>query len=210
MITRTATLLSLAGILVAGSAAAVVNSQVLQESGDATGGQAPILAATTSTSVPASTATAVPVTQSSLPGSDTTTSSYAVGDAGVVTLDSTGGVLTLVSVVPNPGWVVDSTGINGFGGVRVTFTSSTVEVHFNAILVDGRVVTSVDAETIGDVTAPPQATGTSLDGVTGTTIDDHHDDDRDDDHDRSDDSGHSDDSDHADDNSGHGGGGDDD
>lgn len=230
MITRTATLISLAGILVAGSAAAVVNTQVLQGADDATGSQPSVLAtqltSTTSSTVPATTATAVPVTAGTAPGTggSATISAYAVGDAGVVSLDASGGVLTLASAVPNPGWVVSSSGTNGFGGVRIHFRSATAEVKFNAVLTGGEVVTSVDAELLTD------HTGTSLGEATGTTIDDHggdddHSDDISDDisddnsgHDGSNDDGsddHSDDGsdDHGDDSSddsGHDGGDDDD
>ena len=52
MITRTATLFSLAGVLVAGSAAALVNSQVLQDSNDPTSDPSSILLATSTTQPP--------------------------------------------------------------------------------------------------------------------------------------------------------------
>ncbi|HEY5874154.1 MAG TPA: hypothetical protein VIT64_02590, partial [Ilumatobacteraceae bacterium] len=167
MITRTATLFSLAGVLVAGSAAALVNSQVLQDSSDPTSDPSSILLATSTTQPQAtSTVTAVsvaPSTATTVAGAPASTLSvFSVGDAGVVSTDSAGGVLVLASAVPNPGWAIASSGTNGFGGVGVTFRSAEVEVVFNAVLVDGQVVTSVGSSFI--------------DTGTNTSIDDDHDD----------------------------------
>ena len=115
MITRTATLFSLAGVLVAGSAAALVNSQVLQDSSDPTSDPSSILLATSTTQPQAtSTVTAVPVTPSpatTVAGAPASTLAvFSVGDSGVVSTDSAGGVLVLASAVPNPGWAVSSSG----------------------------------------------------------------------------------------------------
>jgi hypothetical protein len=208
MITRTATLFSLAGVLVAGSAAALVNTQVLQDSGDPTSDPSSILLAT-STTQPQTTSTAtsvtvVPIVATTAAGAPTSTLAvFSIGDAGVVSTDSAGGVLLVASVVPNPGWTVASSGSNGSGGVEVRFRSTEIEVVFNAVLTDGQVVTSVDSF--------------FLDTGTSTSIDDddnnsgHGGDDNDDnsgpgggDDDNSGPGGGD------DDNSGHGGGGNDD
>ena len=205
MITRTATLFSLAGVLVAGSAAALVNSQVLQDSNDPTSDPSSILLATSTTPPQTtSTITAVPVapsTATNVAGAPASTLSvFSVGDAGVVSTDSAGGVLVLASAVPNPGWAVASSGTNGLGGVGVTFRSAEVEVVFNAVLVNGQVVTSVGSSFI--------------DTGTNTSIDDDHDDsdDRDDDDNDDDNSGRSDGGDDSGDDDSHGddSGGDDD
>ena len=190
MITRTATLFSLAGVLVAGSAAALVNSQVLQDSNDPTSDPSSILLATSTTQPQAtSTVTAVtvaPSTAATVAGAPASTLAvFSVGDAGVVSTDSAGGVLVLASAVPNPGWAVASSGSNGFGGVGVTFRSAEVEVVFNAVLVDGQVVTSVGSSFI--------------DTGTNTSIDDDDSDDDDDDDDDSDDDDRDDDDDDDDD-----------
>jgi hypothetical protein len=204
MITRTATLFSLAGVLVAGSAAALVNSQVLQDSNDPTSDPSSILLAT-STTLPQSTSTVsavavAPSTATTVAGAPASTVAvFSVGDAGVVSTDSAGGVLVLASAVPNPGWAVAASGSNGFGGVGVTFRSAEIEVVFNAVLVDGQVVTSVGSSLIN--------AGTS------TSIDDDRDDDSDDsvdDSDNRDDDDHDDDHGDDDDGSDDDGGGDDD
>ena len=178
MINRTATLLSLAGVLVAGSAAALVNSQVLQGSSGASADPSALIVPPPST-VPATTVTAVPVT-TPLPA-DTVAATqpvaaatYAVGDSGVVALDGSTGALALVSAVPNPGWEVVATGPNGLGGIGVVFRSPTVDVTFNAVLTDGQIVTSVGAAAI-------DTTGTSVEDSTGTSLDDHGGDDNSDD-----------------------------
>ena len=168
MITRTATLLSLAGVLVAGSAAALVNSQVLQGSSGASADPSTLIVESpiTTTSATATTVTVAPVTTDTVGGTATpSVTTYAVGDSGVVTLDTASGSLVLVSAVPNPGWTVATTGPNGLGGVGVTFRSPTVEVSFNAVLADGQVVTSVGAAAI-------DATGTSLEDETGNSVED--------------------------------------
>ena len=202
MITRTATLFSLAGVLVAGSAAALVNSQVLQDSNDPTSDPSSIVLAS-STTLPQTTSTVTAVTvapsTAAIAGAPASTLAvFSVGDAGVVSTDSAGGVLVLASAVPNPGWAVASTGSNGFGGVGVTFRSADVEVVFNAVLVDGQVVTSVGSSFIDS------GSNTSIDD------DDRDDDDRDDD-DRDDDDDDRDDDDRDDDDrdDDHGGGDDD-
>lgn len=179
MITRTATLFSLAGVLVAGSAAALVNSQVLQDSSDPTSDPSSILLAT-STTQPQTTSTAtavtvVPSTATTVAGAPASTLAvFSVGDAGVVSTDSAGGVLVLASAVPNPGWTVASTGSNGFGGVGVTFRSAEIEIVFNAVLVDGQVVTSVESSFID------AGTNTSIDDGDSDDDDDFDDDDGDD------------------------------
>ncbi len=169
---RLATLLSLAGVLVAGSAAALVNTQVLNGSSNGTadnvtladtspsdvvGSTTSISTVTTavSSTVPPDT-TAAPVTAAPVG----TQAVYQIGDAGLVTLDTAGDQLTIVSAVPNAGWTVAEAKSEDSLNVEVKFRSATVEVEFHANLLFGVVGTSVETKSL-----VPASTG----GTTGTT-----------------------------------------
>lgn len=149
-----ATALSLAGVLVAGSAAALVNTQVLNGSNDSS--TVGSLAATTVAAPPTSSIVVAP--PSSVAGSSQST--YQVGEAGLVTLDTSTGALALVSVAPNPGWSVTSTGPGPLSGAEVHLSDGAVDVRFVAVLADGSVVVDVSATEIG---APSSSVGGSGD-----------------------------------------------
>jgi hypothetical protein len=157
MKTKIATALSLVGVLSAGSAAALVNTTIL-DNGPAKSGQSaavPEQVASTSASV-ASTAASSSTTANTLPASTTasTTASTAasttpstlvvtvpaastvptgflttfnVGDAGAVTVDVINGVLTIVSSTPNAGWQIVKS--------EQKIEDNKVEVYFQAATV---------------------------------------------------------------------------
>lgn len=174
---QVAAALSIAGVLVAGSAAAMVNSQVLS-SNVASASAAP---ATTST-VPAGPSTTIATAPSTtLPSTSTTVvgdaaaaglAAYQVGDAGTVTLDASGAELVVVSAVANPGWVTAEVDHEGDAlRVKVEFVSATTKVEFRASSLFGVITTSVEST---DLTAPA---GTVGGHSSGTVADDHADDD---------------------------------
>jgi hypothetical protein len=203
MKTKIAAALSLAGVLVAGSAAALVNTQVLQNNTDdattvpALADPAGLLVTTTTvagveTSLPVdATSTTVlggaPSTSvdstapvSSLPvgttptaGATPTQAVYRIGDAGTVTLDTAGDRLTVVATAPGTGWQVGKVEQRSPLDIEIHFRSATVELEFKANLLFGVVSTSVESRAIG---APP-AGGTAAPGPS-TSV--HHDDDDDD------------------------------
>ena len=227
MKTKIAAALSLAGVLVAGSAAALVNTQVLQSNTDdamtvpALAAPAGLLVTTTTgveTSLPVdatsttvlggapSTSVDSTVPVSSLPvgttptaGATPTQAVYRIGDAGTVTLDTAGDRLTVVATAPGAGWQVGKVEQRSPLDIEIHFRSATVELEFKANLLFGVVSTSVESRTIG---APP-AGGTAAPGPS-TSV--HHDDDDDDeqydDNDDNDDNG----GDDGDDDGGHHGG----
>ena len=228
MKTKIAAALSLAGVLVAGSAAALVNTQVLQNNTDdattvpALADPAGLLVTTTTvagveTSLPVdatsttvlggapSTSVDSTVPVSSLPvgttptaGTTPTQAVYRIGDAGTVTLDTAGDRLTVVATAPGAGWQVGKVEQRSPLDIEIYFRSATVELEFKANLLFGVVSTSVESRTIG---APP-AGGTAAPGPS-TSV--HHDDDDDDDDDEQyDDNGG--DGDDGDDDGGHHGG----
>lgn len=160
MKTRIAAVLSISGVLVAGSAAAMVNTQVLDDkvaasptitaastSSAPTDSSVPEAASSTSVSSSSTTTSVVPVT--SVPTSASGTQvTYQVGDAGTVTLDTVGDVLTIVDVVAGSGWTIDEAEIEGPLEVEIKFESATTEVKFRAALLFGVVSTSVETELV--------------------------------------------------------------
>jgi hypothetical protein len=120
----------------------MVNAQVLRGGSDSP------------TSVPPLVSSAPPPTVES---TTTTVAStqlvYRVGDCGVVTVDAAGGVLSLVSVVPSPGWEVQVSELSAVSMLEVRFAALGLEVTMTAVVVDGAVVPSVSSgviEVVGD------------------------------------------------------------
>ena len=225
MKTKIAAALSLAGVLVAGSAAALVNTQVLQTNSDeattvpALAAPAGLLVTTTTTAgvetslpIDATSTTVVggapstsvdstvpvstaPASTAPTAGATPTQAVYRIGDAGTVTLDTAGDRLTVVATAPGAGWQVGKVEQRSPLDIEIYFRSATVELEFKANLLFGVVSTSVESRNVG---APP-AGGTAAPGPS-TSV--HHDDDDDDDEQYDDNDG--DDDDGGDD---HGGGG---
>jgi len=151
---RLATLLSLTGVLVAGSAAALVNTQVLQTASpteshgvtlESSAGDASDITLAPPQSVPAAATQAV----------------YQVSDVGSVTLDNAGGALTVVAVTPTAGWTVVANEAQGSGRIAVSLQAGNTVVRFEATLLYGVVSTSVQT---ADLSVPTVTTGS-----TGTT-----------------------------------------
>lgn len=176
MKTRTATILSLLGVMVAGSAAALVNTQVLNTNTDASvGAAAPI-----TTMAPPATSVVPVATQAEAPSSNAVT--YSVGDSGTVTLDRSGDSLVIADAVPAEGWTLVSADVTGPQQVRVIFRSASTEVAFTAASVGSDLVTDVTARDL----APSSSAGNSDDGDGDhdeADDEDHHDGDHEDDDD---------------------------
>ena len=104
---RLTTIITVSVVLVAGSAAALVNSQVLTRSSDRNSTAVPIslVEEPTTTAAPVTVPTTVPVTESTL---SPTQSAYAADAAGQVVIDTDGGALSIVSVDPSAGYRVES------------------------------------------------------------------------------------------------------
>jgi hypothetical protein len=190
---QVAAALSIAGVLVAGSAAAMVNTQVLESKLPT----ASAAAATTSPTIPGTelvgvtTTTAPSTTPSTTLPADTSTTvtgapaaglaAYQVGDAGTVTLDASGAELVVVSAVANPGWTTGEVRHDGDDlTVKVEFVSATTKVEFRANVLFGVVSTSVESENLTAGQAGPSTTYDDDDHSSGTTVagyDDHDDDD---------------------------------
>lgn len=181
--TRIATALSIVGVLGAGSAAAVVNTSILDD-GPVSGAPAVLIpppapsvpeeaelvpdqiitvvrppqaqpAAVTDSPTQAPSPTTTPL--GSVPISPNLTV-FNVGVAGTVTLDVVDGRLELLSAMPNDGWAIGET--NGDSDrVEVEFVSDGVMVEFSASWTNGQIATHVESHTVGSVlpsTSPSQ------------------------------------------------------
>jgi hypothetical protein len=227
MKTRMATLLSVAGVLAAGSAAALVNTQVLEGGDDGTvsaeaatvtletnaaGTLGATLAPTAAPDTTPSTSSP-PTTERSSRRSSTTSDPtqgqqvFQVGESGLVTVQRDDDTLTVVDATANSGWTVVSASAISPSEIRVVYRSSTVEVTFTAATAFGQIGTDVTARSLVSqpaATAPssnttPNSTPTTYDDSDddGYDDDDHDDDDQDDD-DHDDEDDDEDDDDHDD------------
>ena len=199
---RITTVLSLTGVLVAGSAAALVNTQVLHGSAvpARSGNKVTIaldkFANVVDQDVPAvlgeTTLAPAPTPQPPDPAlaaaAVTTQAIYQIDDAGLVTVDTAGDVLTLVAAVPNPDWsVVKAQSVDAYN-VEVQFQMGTTLVEFRANLLFGVVGTAVvttsldtgsggiDDTVASDAVAPTATTAApaTQDAPTDNNTDGHH------------------------------------
>jgi hypothetical protein len=85
--------------------------------------------------------------------SASTATTYRVGDAGLVTLDSAGGVITVAWVQPASGWTVLAAS-NPAAHVEVSLTDTVQVVQMTADLVDGRIVASLTSTATSTTAAP--------------------------------------------------------
>ena len=177
-------ILSIGGVLTAGSAAALVNTQAL--GGSAAADPALVLVASSmSTPQPlvvkvdpaasstagtsddggklsGSTETAPSTTAPTLPAASTHV--FNVGVSGVVTVNAAAGdLLSLVSATPLSGWQVTSAGSTSVNDVQVAFRSSTAVVTFTAHLQNGEVTTSVGASALQSAGATASTVQTGSD-----------------------------------------------
>ena len=184
---RVATVLSLTGVLVAGSAAALVNTQVLRNAERSDSSSIVVLdasSASTSGSSAESTESSSTTIQVTVPNSQAAQlTAYQVDTAGLVTLDQAGDVLRLESATPSTGWkVVGIQQIDSLN-VKVLFQQDDTVVEFNANLLFGTVTPSVvtypasqapsTSNSVDNTTPSGGSTGnTSTTGTTRTTVDD--------------------------------------
>jgi hypothetical protein len=162
MKTKVAMAISLAGVLAAGTAAALVNTHVLNG-----GASAPLAVSAPKSqqsppaptvSTPAGGSTAVPAAANPPAAASPTQATYAIGDSGTVTLDTAGDVLKIVAVTPAPNWTVAQSETSDASNGEVKFQSGNTEVEFQANLLYGVVRTSVETH---DLSATNNTVGAS-------------------------------------------------
>ena len=165
---KIAMVISIAGVLVAGSAAALVNTQVLGGSTSAASplvidnaspaqDVSPVTVVTTATT-PVAVAPITPAASAAAPVA--TQAVYAIGEAGTVTLDTAGDMLTIVAVTPTDPWIVTKSETQDSTDVEVRFQNGTTEIEFHANLLFGVVTTAVESH---DSSATSNSTSNSVD-----------------------------------------------
>ncbi|MGZ4700390.1 MAG: hypothetical protein ACXV98_04185 [Ilumatobacteraceae bacterium] len=163
MKTKVAMAISLAGVLAAGTAAALVNTHVLNGGASAplalSAPQSQQIAPAQAVSPPAAGSTApVPAAANPPAAASPTQATYAIGDSGTVTLDTAGDVLTIVAVTPAANWTVVQSETSDASNGEVKFQSGNTEVEFQANLLYGVVRTSVETH---DLSATNNTVGAS-------------------------------------------------
>ena len=180
---RIATVLSLAGVFVAGSAAALVNNQVLRPTTSVVRDRpaADSIVQSQFTEPPAGVEAAPAVPPAA------TQATYVAAGAAAVTLDVADDTLTLIAVVPVEGWSVVRSIHHDPTTIEVALQSGSTLVEFHASLIYGIVNTSVETS---DLSVPAPTTGGTVHhtgGSTGTAQPGHDDDGSNDDGDDGDD-----------------------
>ncbi len=151
--------LSIAGVLAAGAAAFALNSAVLSgNDSQATAGVvagAPTTVDSVAGSAPGSVTVASDeqITTNSTKVSDTSTT-YSVGTAGSVIIDTSSGAVVVTDVVPSAGWTAEPARTEPSGLVKVHFTKGTTRLEFSANMQSGAVKVNTISES-----APPVAMG---------------------------------------------------
>jgi hypothetical protein len=168
-----ATALSVAGVLAAGAAAYAVNVSVL----DAPSASDSSIVSTTlplgqAPAVPAGNLVGGAVTANGVRISETTTS-YKVGDAGTVVVDTATGSVVVTSVVPNSGYTSEPARTDANGLVKVHFNSSTTRIEFTAQMVNGTVVVNVSNERMPAAPVAGNPTKPTIPGFGKDDDDDH-------------------------------------
>ncbi|MBK5332256.1 MAG: hypothetical protein JJD93_09815 [Ilumatobacteraceae bacterium] len=153
MKTRIAMMISVAGVLVAGSAAALVNTQVLGGS-TAPSGVAVNTAPQNEQTIPAAAAATGSAAPAAGAAATATQAVYAIGTAGSVTLDTAGDVLTVVNVTHAAGWVLAESENQDATNVEIKLQSGNLEAQFHANLVFGVVTTSTESDDASSASIP--------------------------------------------------------
>lgn len=169
MKTSIATTLSIVGVLATGGVALAVNTAVLDSTVSSIDGPLPLVEAIVPGSVVSADAT-MPVESTVPPETERTASetiasaaavesAYDVRGVGIVTLKRSVTGLDVVAVKPVLGWSYDAES-ERLNRVEIKFSNGTQRVKFNAELLDGRIISSVQAI---DTSVAPAAKGDGSD-----------------------------------------------
>lgn len=166
MKTRMVTIISIAGVLVAGTAAAMVNTQIFES--EPVAGESAVLLAPEPTTV----ALTPGVDASSAPSSNSASAAtgqgplteFAIGEAGFVTVDVINDRLRIVSVDPSAGWsVVEQEEYPAGDHVEVTLASDSMRIEFEADLVNGRIVPELESSALTNGASRPSTSDDDFD-----------------------------------------------
>lgn len=153
MKTSTATSLALTAVFAAGALALFVNTRALGDTVGGTDTETTIGVQAMPSISPDSTQTAqiadtAPQVSSNQDATASEVTEYELDGIGVVRLEKNEGSLQVLNVEPTAGYSFDSSQISA-DQVRVEFLSETTEVEFRARLLEGRIITDVQAKPVG-------------------------------------------------------------
>lgn len=154
MRTSIATALSVAGVVAAGAAAYAVNVSVLGAVADTPPAAMADAAMQTTTLPEIGVVTNAAV--ESQPNADTNTTTYKVGDAGSVVLNTADGKISVLSILPAAGFTSEPAQADSNGVIKVHFVSAQQRIEFIARLQNGSIVTNVVNETPPPATRPAE------------------------------------------------------
>lgn len=161
MRTSLATTLSVVGVMATGGVALAVNTTVLDSTVSSVEGPAPLAEAlvpvaplAVESTIPVDSTTPITPVSPTVPAP--VQSAYDVQGIGLITLEQSGTNLSVVGVNPVSGWTYDSTNERA-NRTEIKFVNGTQNVRFTAELLDGRVVTAVEA--VNPPVAPPPSNG---------------------------------------------------
>lgn len=155
-----ATTLSVAGVLAAGAAAFALNTAVLSDGPGAAAAPvmtaAPVAPATGATTAPTADGQVVAAGDTAVVPDPTkvsdTVTTYKVGEAGSVIIDTASGAIVVTDVVPAAGWTAEPARTEADGAVKVHFMKGSTRLEFTARMANG----TVDVKVVNDTpTAPP-------------------------------------------------------
>lgn len=152
MKTSLATTLSVIGVLATGGVAMAVNTTVLDSTVSSIEGPSPLAEALVPVAA-LSVDSAIPIAPLSPVASTSVRSAYEVQGVGLITLEQNGSGLGVVEVNPVSGWTYESTNELGTR-TEIRFINGEQDVKFTAELLDGRVVTAVEATNTSSTSSP--------------------------------------------------------
>jgi len=174
MKTKLAIALSVAGVLGAGSVAALVNTQLLSASPDTDTALAAPSVSTPATAASSTLADGTTTTSTLATGLLTT---FQVGEAGAVTVDLVDGRLVVPKAEPATGWALAAIDdASDDGEIDVSFASESTVVDFAVALVGDELVPRVSSSAVtstsaSSTTVAPDVANTVADTVSaGTTV----------------------------------------
>ena len=156
MKTGIATTVSVVGVIAAGVAAFAVNSSVLSSSGATNSAVVSTTVTAVTPNVAMPTNDKVGATEAQATEVTDTTTTYQVGAAGTVVIDTSSGSIVVTAIAPAAGFTSEPARTEVGGLVKVHFVSSAQRIEFTAQLVDGVVKTNVVNESTKAPSAAPR------------------------------------------------------
>ncbi len=189
MKTSLATSLSIIGVLATGGVAMAVNTTIL----DSTLSSVEETPAMAEANVPVSALSLDSATPAFLPNQGDAfpavsemivTSDFNIEGVGVVTLEQSATGLAVASISPLAGWTYEDE-TESLTRIKIEFANGSQHVKFQAVLLDGRIVTAVDFDTIesngtSDVSGEDNGDEAEDSDSSDDSVDDHEDEDHED------------------------------